>query len=108
MAFSQTYMANPIINATNYCAVATDNGNGFPNGGILYSSIVHEPVFPPHEGSTSTTYTGMDELSQILTAGGGRNLAASSKSIDFSFPQQHANNCKLQQLLGFLLIFQYV
>lgn len=92
---SQTYLANLILNVTDYYAVAIDNTHGFPNG-IQSHSIVHEPVFPAHEGFVSNTYTGMDELSQIFApGGGGRNLADSTKSIGFNFPQQHANNCTL-------------
>lgn len=97
MSYKAVY--NPIVNATNHSAVAANNMHNFPNGPFNHS-IGHEPVYPPHEGLASiTTITGMDELSQVCYSGGGRNLAASTNSIGFRFPQQHANNCMFQLLL---------
>ncbi|KAJ1412794.1 putative histone acetyltransferase HAC12-like [Sesbania bispinosa] len=89
-------VAAPVINAIDYCAVNTKNKYDLPKGGLFNTSIVHEPVLPPHCSSiTACTDMDMDVLSNFSVSGGGCNPEASSKSIISYFPRQHANDLEM-------------
>ncbi|KAG4914804.1 hypothetical protein JHK87_052361 [Glycine soja] len=86
-------VAGPITIATDYCAMAVDSKNGFPNGGLSYSSIVPQPVFSPDNHPSIATCTDLDVLPNSFVSGWRSNPKASSKSVSSYFPQRQAYDC---------------
>ena len=95
-------VAGPITNATDYCAMAVDSKNGFPNGGLSYSSIVPQPVFSPDNHPSIATCTDLDVLPNSFVSGWRSNPKASSKSVSSYFPQRQAYDCMFIWVMWFL------
>ncbi|RDX76867.1 putative histone acetyltransferase HAC-like 1, partial [Mucuna pruriens] len=58
-------VSGPVVNATDYSAVAVDNKYGFPKGGLSHSSVVHRPVLSPDIRPAIATCTGMGVFSNF-------------------------------------------